>query len=112
MIVVCNRIPVAQGHEAEFEGLFLERDEKQSRQPLSSFPGFVRNDILRPTRGEPYVVLTYWESLEHFNAWTRSESFREAHGGRSRTEIFAGKPNLEIHEVIKSVLGSSGQAHV
>lgn len=108
MIVVCNRIPVAKGKEAEFERLFLERDDSGSRQPLSRFPGFIRNDILRPTREEPYVVLTYWESLEDFESWTRSESFREAHGGRSRAEIFAGHPNLEIHQVIKTTLARSG----
>ena len=106
MFVVCNRIPVAKGHEAEFEKLFLERDDSKSQHPLRSFPGFIRNDILRPTKEEPYIVLTYWDSLEHFEAWTNSESFREAHRGRGRAEIFAGHPNLEIHEVIKSVVAS------
>jgi heme oxygenase (mycobilin-producing) len=102
--VVCNRIPVAQGHEAEFEKLFLERDDSLSQNPLKKFPGFIRNDILRPTKGEPYIVLTYWETLDSFEAWTNSESFREAHRGRGRSEIFAGRPNLEVHEVIKSTV--------
>jgi len=106
MIVVCNRIAVAKGHEQEFEKLFLEQGESKARQPLSSFPGFLRNDVLRPTKGEPYVVLSYWESQKDFEVWTQSESFREAHGGRSRPEIFAGRPSLEIHEVIKSTLAS------
>ncbi len=106
MIVVCNRIPVAKGQETEFEKLFLERDDSKRKHPVGASPGFIRNDILRPIQGEPYVVLTYWESREHFEAWTNSESFKEAHGGRSRPEIFAGKPNLEIHEVIKSVTAS------
>jgi heme-degrading monooxygenase HmoA len=104
MFVVCNRIPVAKGHEAEFERLFLERNDSQSRQPLSTFPGFIRNDILRPKKEEPYVVLTYWNTLEDFEAWTNSQSFQEAHRGRGRSEIFAGHPNLEIHEVIKSTV--------
>ena len=104
MFVICNRIPVAKGHEAEFEKLFLDRDDSKSQHPLKSFPGFIRNDILRPTKEEPYVVLTYWDSLKDFEAWTNSESFREAHKGRGRSEIFAGHPNLEIHEVIKSVV--------
>ena len=104
MFVICNRIPVAKGHEAEFENLFLERDDAKSEHPLRAVPGFIRNDILRPTREEHYIVLTYWDSLKDFEAWTNSESFREAHKGRGRTEIFAGHPNLEIHEVIKSVV--------
>jgi heme-degrading monooxygenase HmoA len=104
MFVICNRIPVAKGHEEEFEKLFLERDDSQSQHPLRSFPGFIRNDILRPTKEEPYIVLTYWNSIEDFEEWTNSESFREAHKGRGRSEIFAGKPNLEIHQVIKSTV--------
>ena len=106
MFVICNRIPVAKGHEAEFERLFLERDDSQSQHPLKSFPGFIRNDILRPTQEEPIIVRTFWDSREPFKAWTKSESFREAHRGRGRSEIFAGHPNLEIHEVIKSVVRS------
>ena len=107
MFVVCNRIPVAKGQEAEFEKLFLERDESQIHYPLNQFPGFIRNDILRPTKGAPYVVLTYWETLEAFEAWTNSESFRETHRGRGRAEIFAGRPNLEVHEVIKSTIAAA-----
>ncbi len=110
MFVVCNRIPVAKGHEAEFERLFLERNDSQSPHPLSEFRGFIRNDVLRPMQGEPYVVLTYWESLKDFEAWTNSESFREAHQGRGRTEIFAGHPNLEVHEVIKTTVGKKSAA--
>jgi len=56
MFVICNRIPVAKGHEAEFEKLFLDRDDSKSQHPLKSFPGFIRNDILRPTKEEPYVA--------------------------------------------------------
>ena len=104
MLVVCNRVSVNPGHEAEFEKMFLERDESKLQHPLSRQPGFIRNDLLRPMGREPYVVLTYWESREAFEAWTQSESFKEAHGGRPRAEIFAGRPNLEIHEVIKSTV--------
>ena len=104
MYVICNRIPVAPGQEQEFEKLFLERDDSKNQHPLRSFPGFIRNDILRPTKGEPYVVLTYWNSIADFEAWTNSESFKEAHKGRGRPEIFAGRPNLEVHEVIKSTV--------
>ena len=104
MVVICNRIQVNPGHEADFEKMFLERDESQILHPLSAQPGFIRNDILRPTRGEPHVVLTYWESREAFETWTHSASFKEAHSGRPRPEIFAGPPHLEIHEVIRSTV--------
>ncbi len=51
---------------------------------------------------------TNWERREDFEAWTKSESFKEAHSGRSRTEIFAGRPNLEVHEVIRTVAQPTG----
>ena len=112
MFVVCNRISINQGHEKEFEDLFLSRDPRQAKHPITEQPGFIRNDLLRPTQEEPYVVLTYWSSREDFEAWTNSESFKEAHSGRSRQEIFAGRPNLEIHEVIRSVIGSGAGAEL
>ncbi len=108
MVVVCNRIPVAKGHEKEFEDLFLSRNPADAKHPLTAQPGFIRNDLLRPSGEETYVVLTYWESRENFEAWTNSESFKEAHSGRSRTEIFAGRPNLEVHEVIRTVAQPTG----
>ncbi len=78
MVVVCNRIPVAKGREKEFEDLFLSRNPADAKHPLTAQPGFIRNDLLRPSGEEPYVVLTYWERREDFEAWTHSESLNMA----------------------------------
>ena len=43
MIVVTNRIPVSEGHEAEFEDRFVRR-----LHLVDQSPGFVRNEIHRP----------------------------------------------------------------
>ena len=43
MIVVTNRIPVAEGHEAEFEDRFKKRVHL-----VDEAPGFVRNEVHRP----------------------------------------------------------------
>lgn len=75
MIVVCNRIPVAKGREKEFEDLFLSRNPADAKHPLTAQPGFIRNDLLRPWGEEHYVVLTYRERREDFDAGTNSESF-------------------------------------
>ena len=100
MIVVANRIPVAEGWEEAFEERFRNRAGQVEQQP-----GFVRMEILRPVEegGEaPYVVKTYWESMEAFRAWTESEDFRTAHADPPPREMFAGANKMEIHEVALS----------
>ena len=113
MIVVTNRIPVAAGHEIDFEDRFRKRVHL-----VDSHPGFVRNEVHRPKpmrfdrqsgswSPDPeaqgyYEVKTWWRSLEDFVAWTKSESFAEAHRDRPPKEMFAGPNVLEIHELLTS----------
>lgn len=97
MIVVSNRISVAKGHEAAFEKRFRGRAGL-----VDQSPGFIRNEVLRPLRGQHYIVQTYWKDLPSFEAWTQSESFRRAHADRPPPEMFSGPNVLEIHEVIET----------
>ena len=82
---------------------------------LEPHPGDARGDLppsprlvvraLRspdPERDAFYEVKTWWRSFDDFVAWTKSESFREAHSSRPPKEMFAGKNVLEIHEVFLS----------
>jgi len=96
MIVVSNRLQVAKGHEKEFE----ERFEGRARL-VENMPGFVRLEILRPIKGDYYIVLTHWRDEASFQAWTESAEFREAHRNRPRAEIFSGPNVFELHEVIQ-----------
>ena len=113
MIVVTNRIPVAAGHEIDFEDRFKHRVHLVDRAP-----GFVRNEVHRPrpmkfdhasggfvpnaeVQGY-YEVKTWWRTLEDFVAWTRSPAFAEAHSNKAPKEMFAGPNVLEIHEVFTS----------
>lgn len=112
MIVVTNRIPVAPGWEEKFEDRFSKR-----RHLVDKSPGFLRNEVHRPKpmrfdhengwvdapeKDAYYEVKTWWESFEDFVAWTKSESFREAHSNRPPKEMFAGPNVLEVHEVFLS----------
>ena len=112
MFIVTNRIPVAAGHEEDFEERFRNRAHL-----IDQHPGFVKNLILRPIQRRfdhqtggwketdeqgYYLVQTYWESQEAFWDWTRSESFRIAHSNRPPAEMFAGSNVLEIHEIALS----------
>lgn len=113
MIVVTNRIPVAQGHEIDFEDRFRRRAHLVDRAP-----GFIRNEVHRPrptrfdhesgafvddpgTQGF-YEVKTWWRSIDDFTAWTKSPAFAQAHADRAPKEMFAGPSKLEIHEVMLS----------
>lgn len=113
MIVVTNRIPVAEGYAIDFEERFKKRVHLVDRSP-----GFVRNEVHRPrpmkldhqtgtwTPDEEkqgyYEVKTWWRTFEDFTAWTKSPSFAEAHRNRPPKEMFAGPNVLEIHEVFLS----------
>jgi heme-degrading monooxygenase HmoA len=113
MIVTTNRIPVAAGHEADFEERFKHRVHLVDRAP-----GFIRNEVHRPKpkffdrdsgewRNDPdaqgyYEIKTWWRSFDDFIAWTQSESFAEAHRNRPPKEMFAGPNMLEVHEVFTS----------
>jgi len=77
MIVVTNRIPVAKGQEAVFEDRFCGRAGLvEKRRGCRGF------QLLRPLRGDAYMVMTWWDSEADFQAWTESEEFREAHRNR------------------------------
>lgn len=113
MFVVTNRIPVAQGKEIDFEDRFRNRAHL-----VDQSPGFVRNEVHRPkpmkfdreagtwVRDSEeqgyYEVKTWWRSFEDFVAWTKSESFKEAHKDRPPPDLFAGSNELTIHEVFTS----------
>jgi heme-degrading monooxygenase HmoA len=96
MIIVMNRIPVAEGREQDFEKTFIGRD-----RAVDKMPGFIDMQVLRPAEGRTYVVLTRWQSHDAFKAWTTSEAFIAAH--RKQTPGLAeARPSLEVYEVFTS----------
>lgn len=109
MIVVANRIPVTEG----WEDRFLDRFRNRAGL-IDDAPGFLRNMVLRPKRHphqdpdapEYHVVLTFWKDEEAFWAWTKSDSFRQAHADLPPEEMFAGTSILEMHEVMMDTNGS------
>jgi heme-degrading monooxygenase HmoA len=113
MIVVTNRMPVSKGHEIDFEDRF-----KRRLHLVDQSPGFIRNEVHRPRpvkfskeaggfvpdteRQGYYEVKTWWRSLGDFEAWTKSEAFRQAHASRPPEGMFAGPNILEVHEIVTS----------
>ncbi|AXG99804.1 antibiotic biosynthesis monooxygenase family protein [Deinococcus wulumuqiensis] len=103
MITVANRIFVNPERADAFEERFRRRPRRVDTQP-----GFVSDHVLRPTKeGEPYVVLSFWESREAFEAWRTSPGFRDGHkGGRTLPEDTVLRNVVEIHEVFTASKGA------
>ena len=74
MFVMMNRMTVPDEYREKFETMFRTRARAVDRRP-----GFVRAEILRPERGNEYIVMTHWETQQAFEDWTRSEEYREGH---------------------------------
>ncbi len=95
VLVVSNRISVAKGSEENFEKRWKER-----KWNIAKSPGFIKTEVLRPMKGDHYVVMTYWRSKEDFDKWTESQAFMEAHANTPPKEAFTAPSKLELHEII------------
>ena len=104
MFIAMNRFRVALGSEADFEQVWLSRDVF-----LKTVPGFESFHLLRGPDAEDHVLYashTIWASRDAFEAWTRSDAFRQAHKGAGQTGTRAmclGPPQFEGFEVLQTV---------
>lgn len=100
MYVAMNRFRVAPGREAAFEAIWKSR-----KSHLESVPGFRQFHLLKGPADETaalYASHTVWESRAAFEAWTRSEAFRQAHrdaGGHK--DLYLGPPQFEGFEPVE-----------
>ncbi|WP_337033402.1 antibiotic biosynthesis monooxygenase [Paenibacillus illinoisensis] len=87
---VLNNIPVTEDGRGDFEDRFKNRARK-----VEDEPGFVGIRVLRPLKDDTYVVLTLWESEDHFKSWQQSQAYNHAHRKRSTSEgLTAQKPAM------------------
>ena len=104
MFIAMNRFRVAPGSESEFEQVWLARDVH-----LRQVPGFVEFHLLRGPEYEDHVLYashTVWNSLADFEAWTRSDAFRQAHrsaGQENQRTLYIGPPQFEGFSVLQTV---------
>ncbi|MFN8517526.1 MAG: antibiotic biosynthesis monooxygenase [Thermomicrobiales bacterium] len=98
MITTMNRIFVNPDYAEQFENNFRERAGLVDRMG-----GFISNQLLRPSApGDPYIVLTQWQTRAQFEAWVRSPEFAHGHArsGSLPREAYSAPNKLELHEVI------------
>ncbi len=78
MFAVTNRIRIQPGHGEEMERVFGHRGGVEKE---SGFKSFELWKLDEQADHEEYLVVTRWDSREAFEAWTQSDSFRQAHAG-------------------------------
>ena len=102
MYIAMNRFKVLPGEEGAFEQVWTGRDSY-----LRGVPGFVEFHLARgPVRDDHvlYASHTIWRSYSDFEAWTRSEAFRQAHrNAGDHRPLYAGHPEFEGFEVVQTV---------
>ncbi len=99
MYIAMNRFKVNEGREADFETVWRERDSR-----LNEVPGFKEFHLLRGATADgitTYVSHSVWESLEAFEAWTKSEAFRRGHSRAGGSQgATSGHPEFEGYKVV------------
>lgn len=106
MFIAMNRFQVIPGEEQSFEQIWLSRETF-----LEGLPGFVEFHLLRGPSHEDHTLFashTVWRTREDFEAWTRSEAFRNAHRNAGASKpIYLGPPRFEGFEVIQTVAATA-----
>jgi len=76
--------------------------------------GFVEFHLLRGPEAEDHILYashTIWRSRADFEAWTRSEQFRTAHGRVPTTKpLYLGHPQFEGFEAIQTLTSPAAEA--
>jgi heme-degrading monooxygenase HmoA len=98
MFVVCNRIAINPDHAPAFEERFLTRAGL-----VDTMPGFVSFQLLRPAKpDDSYIVMVTWESKADYQAWMKSQQFKDGHArtGSLPEGTFLGQQSIEYYEMI------------
>jgi heme-degrading monooxygenase HmoA len=96
LFVTMNHFHVEPARSGEFEEHW-----KRRRTYLAEVPGFVHFALLRGEEPGHYVSHASWASRAAFEAWTRSEAFRQAHAQARLPEgLLQGHPKLAVYEAV------------
>lgn len=99
MYIAMNRFKVEKGSEEAFEDVWRAREGR-----LDEMEGFVSFHLLRGPEAEDHTLYashTVWGSQANFEAWTRSQQFRDAHKNAGTTKkLFQGHPQVECFTAV------------
>lgn len=101
MFVAMNRFKVVKGSEEAFEEVWRSRQTR-----LDEMAGFKTFHLLRGPEREDHTLYashTIWATRDDFEAWTKSQQFRDAHKDAGQNKpLYLGHPDFEGFQ---SVLG-------
>ena len=99
MFIAMNRFLIKKGKEELFEQIWKSRETH-----LDEFPGFIKFNLLKSINKDEttlYASHTQWESKAHFEKWTKSDAFREAHSSANKNkDLYVGHPNFEGFDTV------------
>ena len=99
MFIAMNRFRVRKGYADAFEKVWRDRDSR-----LKDVPGFVEFHLLKGPEADDHVLYashTIWSSRADFEAWTKSDAFRQAHKDAGQNKgLYLGHPEFEGFEVV------------
>jgi heme oxygenase (mycobilin-producing) len=96
MIISFFHVAVPAERSAAFEASWSQRAGL-----VDKFPGFLGIDVLRDAKqAGKYIVMTRWDSQEHFDAWANSPEFTAGHA-RGNSGNATGL-DIEFYEVVPS----------
>jgi len=99
--IAMNRFKVRPGSEDDFESVWKDRESR-----LKEVPRFQEFRLLKGPEGDGFRLYSshvIWNSRTDFEAWTKSEQFRDAHknAGNSKTQsAVMGPPQFEGFETV------------
>lgn len=99
MYIAMNRFKIVKGQEEKFEKIWESRDSH-----LDDVDGFINFNLIKGKVNDEFTLYashSTWKSKNHFENWTKSDSFRLAHKNAGmHKEIYIGHPEFEGFEVI------------
>lgn len=91
--VAFNNISVHPDFFEEFEKRFLQRDK-------ILMTGCSKVSVLRPHKGNEYIIYSEWESEEIYHNWIKSDEFKKQHGKPTDRSIYAKPAYIEGFTII------------
>lgn len=100
MFLAMNRFKVVKGKEEEFENIWRNRESR-----LGDMPGFISFNLFRGATEEDHTLYashSVWSDRDAFEAWRRSEQYRDTHRQAGKTSgLYLGQPQPELFTVVE-----------
>lgn len=97
MFVALSHFTVANDtHEAVAEAF------RQRPHEVDKAPGFQRMEVWNTgDDGRSFVIVSWWDSAEHFHTWHRSHAFKDAHRGMPKgLRLVSGSNRIEHYTLL------------